>query len=484
MEVTTLLFLGFFTAVTILNYALPRVARPYFLLAASYAFFCWSPTNRALLPVLLTATAVTWLCGLVIGKSRQKPVRVLFLTAAVLTCVGLLVYYKYWNLLADSFGGTVAAHRDDLIAPMGLGYFTLAALSYTIDVYRRRCKVETNLLHYALFVSFFPTLVTGPIERYPHFRPQMEKSRRFSYSRCAGGAFRMLWGYTKKMVLADNLNLYIKTVYTSVAGMPGPQLMAATLLFAIRLYMEFSGCCDIVIGAARILGYDLLENFRSPFEAVNFSDFWSRWHMSLTGWLREYVYFSLGGSRCNAVRHMLNLVIVFAVSGLWHGADWRYLQWGLACGVVSVVAQLTRPPRRALERYNPLYREPAVKHFIQRCMTYLLFCGTLVFFACALYDAAPGEIFSGMLTGWEGGLSAAWQSVTGLISASGIDGRMPVVLICGCTIVLAAEHNGTNVARWVRKQCFVLRWTLYYAAAAAILFFGAFGQSAFIYQQF
>ena len=163
MEVTTLLFLGFFAAVTILNYALPRVARPYFLLAASYAFFCWSPTNRALLPVLLTATAVTWLCGLVIGKSRQKPVRVLFLTAAVLTCVGLLVYYKYWNLLADSFGGTVAAHRDDLIAPMGLGYFTLAALSYTIDVYRRRCKVETNLLHYALFVSFFPTLVTGPI---------------------------------------------------------------------------------------------------------------------------------------------------------------------------------------------------------------------------------------------------------------------------------------------------------------------------------
>lgn len=483
MEVTTLIFLGFFAAAAVLNYALPRAVRPYFLLAASYVFFCWNPVNRALLPVLIAATAVTWLCGLIIGQSRNKPVRVFFLLVAIVSCVGLLVYYKYWNLLADSLDGIIA-RRDDLIVPMGLGYFTLAALSYTIDVYRRRCRVEFNLFRYALFVSFFPTLVTGPIERYPHFRPQIEKSRRFSYNRCAGGAFRMLWGYTKKMVLADNLNLYIRTVYADAAAMPGPQLVAATLLFSMRLYMEFSGCCDIVIGAARILGYDLIENFRSPFEAVSFSDFWSRWHISLTSWLQEYIYFPLGGSRCNVLRHMLNLIIVFAVSGLWHGADWRYLQWGLACGIVSVIAKLTSTPRRALERYNPLYREPAVKKFIQQCITYLLFSGTLVFFACALYNAAPGTVFAGLLTGWEGGLSAAWQSVVNLISACGIDGRMPVVLICGCGIVLLAEHNGNNIARWIRNQCFVLRWTIYYAAAAAILFFGAFGQSAFIYQQF
>ncbi|MEE0800930.1 MAG: MBOAT family O-acyltransferase [Gemmiger sp.] len=480
---TTLTFLGFFAVAAILNYALPRIARPYFLLAASYLFFCWDPSDRALVPVLLGATLVTWVCGLIIGRSRNRVVRVLFLVVSILTGIGLLFYYKYWNLLADSLGG-VLSHRSELFTPLGLGYFTLAALSYTIDVYKRRCRVEYNLLHYALFVSFFPTMITGPIERYPHLRPQMEKSRRFSYNRCAGGAFRMLWGYTKKMVLADNLNLYIKTVYDSVSTMSGPNLVAATLLFSVRLYLDFSGCCDIAIGAARILGYDLLENFRSPFEAVNFSDFWSRWHISLTSWLRDYLYFPLGGSRCNVVRHMLNLVIVFAVSGLWHGADWRYLQWGLACGIISVIAQLTAAPRKALARVNPLYREPAVQKFIQRCITFLLFSFTLIFFAGALYNAQPFEVMGGMLSGWDGGLSAAWQSVTALIRDSGIDGRLPVVLICGCGIVFAAEHNGNNVARWIRRQNFVLRWTLYYAACAAILFFAAFGQSAFIYQQF
>ena len=485
MELTTLLFLGFFAAVALLNYTLPRVLRPYCLLAASYLFYCWGANDRLLVPVLIAATLVTWGCGLVIGKCRIGPVRVIFLLLAVFTCVGLLFYYKYWNLFAtDILGGTVLQPRTDMVTPLGLGYFTLAALSYTIDVYKRRCKVELNPLHYALFVSFFPTMTTGPIGRYPHFRPQIHKSRRFSYTRCAGGAFRMLWGYTKKMVLADNMNLYIKMVYDTPAEMNGPNLVAATLLFSLRLYLDFSGCCDIAIGAARILGYDLLENFHSPFEATSFAGLWQRWHMSLTGWLRDYIYIPLGGSRCNVVRHMLNTLIVFAVSGLWHGADLRYLEWGIACGVISVIAQLSKAPRKVLWRYNPLYREPAVQTFLQRCITYLLFSFTMVFFASAIYNAAPGEVFAGILQGWQGGFAAGWESVTNLVTSSGIDGRLPVVLTCGTAIVLAMEHNGNNVARWIRKQCFVLRWTAYYAAAVSILFFAAFGQSAFIYQQF
>ena len=224
MELTTLLFLGFFAAVALLNYTLPRVLRPYCLLAASYLFYCWGANDRLLVPVLVAATLVTWGCGLVIGKCRIGPVRVIFLLLAVFTCVGLLFYYKYWNLLAaDILSGMVLQPRTDMVTPLGLGYFTLAALSYTIDVYKRRCKVELNPLHYALFVSFFPTMTTGPIERYPHFRPQIHKSRRFSYTRCAGGAFRMLWGYTKKMVLADNLSHYVSLVYGDVGSMSGPR---------------------------------------------------------------------------------------------------------------------------------------------------------------------------------------------------------------------------------------------------------------------
>ena len=484
MELTTLLFLGFFAAVALLNYTLPRVLRPYCLLAASYLFYCWGANDRLLVPVLVAATLVTWGCGLVIGKCRIGPVRVIFLLLAVFTCVGLLFYYKYWNLLAaDILSGTVLQPRTDMVTPLGLGYFTLAALSYTIDVYKRRCKVELNPLHYALFVSFFPTMTTGPIERYPHFRPQIHKSRRFSYTRCAGGAFRMLWGYTKKMVIADNLSHYVSLVYGDVGSMSGPNLVAATVLFAVQLYMDFSGCCDIALGAARILGYDLIENFQSPFEARTFNDFWRRWHISMTSWFRDYVYFSLGGSRCAPWRHYLNIVIVFVCSGLWHGADWRYLAWGLFTGLLAAFGVMTARARQRINRYNPLYRMGWFKVFWQCLFTNALFCLTLVFFASAIYNTDPFAVYGSLLQGWDG-LTGSWAQVSNLIYSSGIDGRLPVVLLFGCFVVFAAEHKGRSVARWIRQQVWPLRWTLYYGMAAAILFFAAFGQSAFIYQQY
>lgn len=483
MAITSLLFIVFFAAVALVHYALPRVARPYFLLAASYGFFCYEPANRPLVGVLIGATVVTFLCGLIIGRVKSKPVQVLALLAAIAGGIGVLIYYKYWNLLADSLGGSLLARRENLLAPLGLSYFTFAALSYTIDVYKRRCRVETNPFHYALFVSFFPTLINGPIERYPQLRPQIQKSRRFSYKRCAGGAFRMLWGYTKKMVLADNLGHFVSVVYSDPAAASGPQLVAATVLFAVQLYMDFSGCCDIALGAARILGYDLIENFQSPFTSRSFGEFWRRWHISMTSWFRDYVYFSLGGSRCAPWRHYLNIVIVFLCSGLWHGADWRYIAWGLACGLFSALAVLTAKPRQALGRVNPLYRVSWFKAIWQVLCTNVLFCITLVFFASALYNADPFAIYASVLQGWQD-LAGSWTQITQLIYDSGIDGRLPVVLWFGCFVVFAVEYGGRNVAVWIRQQVWPLRWTLYYAAAAAILFFAAFGQSAFIYQQY
>ena len=490
MSITTLGFLGFFAAVAVLNYALPRVLRPYFLLIASYGYFCYTPQNRALVPVLIGATVVTWAAGLAIGKSKNRAVRVIFLLLAVFAAAGILLFYKYWDLfdqgiinLAGLFGQQVESYSFDLVAPLGLSYFTFAALSYTIDVFKRRCKVEYNLLHYAMFVSFFPTLINGPIERYPHLRPQIEKSRRFSYSRSAGGAFRMAWGYTKKMVLADNLAKFVSLVYGDYANMSGPNLVAATLLFALQLYLDFSGCCDIVLGMARILGYDLIENFQSPFGATSFGELWRRWHISMTGWFRDYVYISLGGSRCGAARHLMNIIIVFLVSGLWHGADWRYLMWGLACGVISALSILTRKPRSVIARYNPLYRIDAVRRWVQRMIVFLLFGVTLVFFASALYKADPYAVYAGMTRGWQS-LGSAWDQVLATLTSARIDGRLPAMLTCGTIIVLAVESNGRNVAQWVRKQNFVLRWTLYYAMGAAILFFAVFGQSAFIYQNY
>ena len=433
MAITSLLFLAFFAAVALINYALPRVLRPYFLLIASYGFFCYDPVNRPLVWVIAAATVVTWLCGLIIGKVKNKAVRVLALLVSVGFGIGILIYYKYWNLLADSLGGSFLSHRENLLAPLGLSYFTFAAMSYTIDVFKRRCRVETNPLHYALFVSFFPTLINGPIERYPQMRPQ--------------------------------------------------NLVAATVLFAVQLYMDFSGCCDIALGAARILGYDLIENFQSPFEARTFNDFWRRWHISMTSWFRDYVYFSLGGSRCAPWRHYLNIVIVFVCSGLWHGADWRYLAWGLFTGILAAFGVMTAKLRRRINRWNPLYRMGWFKTLWQTIVTDGLFCLTLVFFASAIYNTDPFAVYGSLLQGWDG-LSGSWAQVSNLIYSSGIDGRLPVVLLFGCFVVFAAEHGGCSVAKWIRQQVWPLRWTLYYGAAAAILFFAAFGQSAFIYQQY
>ena len=416
MAITSLLFLAFFAAVALINYALPRVLRPYFLLAASYGFFCYDPVNRPLVWVIAAATVLTWLCGLIISKVRAKPVRVLALAASVGFGIGILVYYKYWNLLADTVGGSILSHRENLLAPLGLSYFTFAAMSYTIDVYKRRCRVETNLLHYALFVSFFPTLINGPIERYPQMRPQIRKSRRFSYGRCAGGAFRMLWGYTKKMVLADNLSHYVSLVYGDVGSMSGPNLVAATVLFAVQLYMDFSGCCDIALGAARILGYDLIENFQSPFEARTFNDFWRRWHISMTSWFRDYVYFSLGGSRCAPWRHYLNIVIVFVCSGLWHGADWTFVLWGGLHGLYQVGGLL-------LERYCPLrLPEGRWADALRRLRTF-----ALVSFAWIFFRAESLADVSVLLAR----LGTGWTALPGLLAASA-GALLPAALTLAC----------------------------------------------------
>ena len=467
MAITSLLFLAFFAAVALINYALPRVLRPYFLLAASYGFFCYDPVNRPLVWVIAAATVLTWLCGLIIGKVRAKPVRVLALAASVGFGIGILVYYKYWNLLADTVGGSILSHRENLLAPLGLSYFTFAAMSYAIDVYKRRCRVETNLLHYALFVSFFPTLINGPIERYPQMRPQIRKSRRFSYGRCAGGAFRMLWGYTKKMVIADNLSHYVSLVYGDVGSMSGPNLVAATVLFAVQLYMDFSGCCDIALGAARILGYDLIENFQSPFEARTFNDFWRRWHISMTSWFRDYAYFSLGGSRCAPWRHYLNIVIVFVCSGLWHGAAWQYVVFGLLHGIILCMERLGL--RRALEQLPRLFRH---------LYTVVLLWLTLVIFG------APGlseglAVLKGIFT---------WQSgAKGYTLAAFADTKLLLILaasflLCGPVQALCPKLKAALYAKKAPSPAGM-------AGLLVLLFLGlmrvtAGTYSAFIYFQF
>ena len=494
MDFNSLVFWCFFCGAAVLTYCFPRKAKPYFLLLASYAFYMYKPENAQLVLLLISATVITYCCGLALDKLKGKWPRLIFLWASLLCCGGILFFFKYFNFFSQAwqdlvglFGGTVQVKQLNLIAPLGLSYFTFQSLGYVIDVYLGQTKPVKNFAHYALFVSFFPCIFTGPIERAGHLIPQLENPQPFNYSHMAGGAFRMLWGYFKKMVLADTIGEFVYTVYSAPEKSVGPYLVVASLLFSYQVYLDFSGCCDIAIGGARILGFDLLENFKRPFAARTYTELWNRWHISLTSWFRDYIFTPLSFFNrglpgfWGKLQGWFNVFIIFPISGLWHGANWGYVIWGVFNGLFLVIGKATAKARRRFyKKHNPIYKNDRIKGFIQRSCVYLLFTFCLVFFAAALYGSTASEVFSGMFTGWSGFTLQSF--VAGLTSRS-----MPltsiILLVVGCTLVELVEWRGP-VYEWIRKQFFVVRWVLYYGIALAILFFGVFGKSAFIYQQY
>ena len=503
MELTTLLFLGFFAAVALLNYTLPRVLRPYCLLAASYLFYCWGANDRLLVPVLVAATLVTWGCGLVIGKCRIGPVRVIFLLLAVFTCVGLLFYYKYWNLLAaDILSGMVLQPRTDMVTPLGLGYFTLAALSYTIDVYKRRCKVELNPLHYALFVSFFPTMTTGPIERYPHFRPQIHKSRRFSYTRCAGGAFRMLWGYFKKLVIADRAAVLVNAVIKDNCPYGGAVIASGILFYCIQLYCDFSGGIDITRGVARLFGIDMAENFRRPIFATSLTDYWRRWHITLGAWMRDYVFYPIslsrgfgklsrwarthiGGTAGKIFATSLATFIVYFIIGIWHGANFRYIAFGLWNGVLitaSLLLEKTFLRWKAALHVND--KSAGWRVFMTLRTALLVFIGryftraprlrsVFTLLKTTVLHPQPGQLFDGTL------LSLGLAKTDFLVIALGL-----IVLL----VLESLQERGVQIRAGLEKKSGFVQWAAMTALLLAVFLLGVFRAgyipSGFIYTQF
>ena len=495
MDFNTLTFLGFLALVTVLYYAVPKAAKPYFLLIASYAFYLYKPENAALVLLLIAATAVTWASALAIQKLESDWARRGFLLLALVVCLGSLFFYKYANFFAGIaadighlFGGSGTAAVFDLVAPLGLSYFTFQSLGYVIDVYLGQTDAEKNPLKYALFVSFFPCIFTGPIERKEHLMPQFEEPKAFDYNRVAGGVFRILWGYVKKMVIADNIGIFVKAVYSAPEGQSGPALLAASLLFSYQIYMDFSGCCDIAIGAGRMMGFELFENFNRPFAAKTYTELWNRWHMSLTNWFRDYIFFPLSLANrglpgfWGKLQGWFNVFIIFPISGLWHGASWGYVVWGVLNGLFLVFGKATAKKRRKLAKKNPLYKNEHVKNGIQRCCVYLLFTACIVFFAADLYGGSAAAIYGGMLHGW-GQLFTDFGGLAASFAALGLSGKLLLMLVPAGIVVGFVEARGA-VADWIRSRPVALRWTLYYGLCLVLLFFGAFGQSAFIYQQY
>ncbi len=339
-------FVFFFPLVVAMYFTTPQRWRWLLLLGASYYFYAaWRPEYVVL---IFASTVVDYLCGRGMGRFRRARVRKLLLSLSVGTNLGFLFAFKYLSFFNESiraafdqFNIFYGVPAFDILLPVGISFYTFQSLSYTIDVYRERTPPEKHFGIFALYVSFFPQLVAGPIERSYRLLPQFYAHQRFDPDRVVSGLRLMLWGFFLKIVVADRLALFVNEVYADPGAYSGSALLLGTYFFAFQIFADFAGYSCIAIGAAGVMGYDLMENFRRPYFAASIREFWGRWHISLSTWFRDYLYIPLGGNRVSRWRWYVNLFAVFVISGLWHGAAWTFVVWGALHGAYLVVSLVT-----------------------------------------------------------------------------------------------------------------------------------------------
>ena len=348
MLFNSLAFLLFFPIVCVLYYTIPssRVkVRNLLILMASYYFYMnWEPVYAIL---LLMSTVITYFAALSIAHFKNKRKKKLCLVSGLVLNLAILFLFKYYNFLASNIEEALLAsglgiHVPEfhMLLPVGISFYIFQALGYSIDVYRQTTKAEHDFMTYALFVSFFPQLVAGPIERSRNLLPQFRQQHRFNYDEVMAGIRLMVWGYFLKLVLADRCGLYVDAVFNNIEMHNGGSYLLASLLFPFQIYGDFGGYSLIAIGVARILGFHLMENFKRPYFACSIGEFWHRWHISLSTWFKDYVYIPLGGNRSSKSRQYFNLMVTFMVSGIWHGANWTFLCWGGLHGILLCIEKL------------------------------------------------------------------------------------------------------------------------------------------------
>ena len=491
-------FLIFFPIVILLYYIVPMKYRYIWLLIASYYFYmCWN-AKYALL--LFISTFITYLSGILIGKIRrseqeeEKKIKLMRLCVALsfISNLSILAWFKYFNFIFENvqklvlkIGIELATPEFDIILPVGISFYTFQALSYTMDIYRGEIYEEKNLLKYALFVSFFPQLVAGPIERSKNLLKQVSVPQKFNYEKCREGFLLMLWGFFMKLVISDRVAIVVNTVYNNYEQYPGLYLVIATVLFAVQIYCDFGGYSTIAVGAAKFVGFDLMENFNCPYFSQSVSEFWRRWHISLSTWFRDYLYIPLGGNRKGKVRKWFNLIVVFVTSGLWHGAQWTFVVWGALNGVYQVLGELLKPIK---ERINKLFslKPDSIGHKLMKVIiTFVLINISWIFFrANRFWDAI--EIIKSIITehNW-------WILFDDSLFTLGLDWKNFLLMIFAILVLIfadACKYKGIKIREIVLEQELWCRWTVYMAALFVILVFGIYGPgydaSEFIYFQF
>jgi len=481
-------FAVFFPVVVTGFYALPSRLRWTWLLAASVLFYmAWRPLY---ILVLLVLIVIDYVAARAMEGQPDPRRRRRFLLLSLAGNLGLLFAFKYYSFFMGSLASVLQALQVDwrptlidVVLPVGLSFHTFQAMSYTSDVYRGRVPAEKHFGLFALFVTYFPQLVAGPIERATNLLPQLRREASLDFDRVADGLRLMAWGLFKKVVVADRMAAAVDVVYAAPGRHDGPALALATVFFAIQIYGDFSGYSDIAIGAARVLGVRLVDNFRTPYRARSVREFWQRWHISLTSWFRDYVYVSLGGNRVAFGRWCRNVLVVFLLSGLWHGANWTFVLWGAFHGGWMVASRLTEGGRARAVRVLRLDRAPRLHAALQTLMTFALVClGWVLFRAASVADARL--VVAGLASGWSKLLLPG--AMGGLAASLGHDPAELALGLCFGGLLLLVEVRAGDVPamRLVADQPAHVRWPAYYLLVALVLIFGVFDNSPFIYFQF
>lgn len=490
MQFNSVHFMIFYPIVLVLYFLAPPKLRSVCLLLASYYFYMsWNPAYALLIGI---STGVTFLCGIGIEKAKKVPI----LLIGLIINLSILGIYKYSNFFLDSIDHVLQMlhigsmqSRLDILLPVGISFYTFQAIGYMIDVYWGKVKAERNIITYALFVSFFPQLVAGPIERSESLLQQMrsiEKIKLWNAKRVTSGAILMIWGLFLKMVIADRVSILVNTVFDQYRMYGSTELIAAAIGFTLQIYCDFSSYSLIAIGSAKILGFELMENFNTPYFAVSIRDFWSRWHISLSTWFRDYIYIPMGGNRKGKFRKDVNLLVVFLISGLWHGAAWKFVAWGGIHGFYQVMGDMLSAPRARIREKLKIKTNCFSYRLLQTAVTFFLVGFAWIFFrADGITDAL--HIIVRMVN-----KPTPWVLFNGGIYELGLDRiEMNILLFSLLLLVLV------DLIRYVKKQTidlFLMEQNLWFEWAVIILLicmlfvFGEYGPTfdaqQFIYFQF
>jgi len=448
---------------------------------------CW---NVKYIFLLLGSVITTYLCAILIEKYKYKK---LFLSLCIVINIGILFIFKYYNLFTNSFvwiaekllHTQLIPPSSSLLLPVGISFYTFQALSYSIDVYRGTVEPEKSIFKYALFVSFFPQLVAGPIERSENLLHQFDEVHIFDPEKAKHGLELMLWGYFEKLVIADRMAIFVNQIYSHYEGYGFYEILLATFGFTFQLYCDFSGYSHIAIGAAEVLGFSLCDNFRQPLFATSISDLWRRWHISLSTWFKDYIYIPLGGSKRGKWRKYINLLITFTLSGLWHGASWSYVVWGGLHGIYQITGDLIKNRRKKLEDFLNISRDCLSYRVFSIITTFLLFSFSLIFFRASTSKDAI-NIIRQMKSTYN-----PWVLFDQSLYNCGLDRINVLILLAAILILLIVDvlhERKYKIRDFIDRQNTPARLLIYYLAVMIILVFGVYGSkfdiNKFIYFQF